>query len=139
MSGAPFTLYYDGSCHLCRREARWLARVDAGRGRLGLVDIADPAFDPSALGLGLDDLRARIHGRTPGGEVVSGVEVFRRAYRALGYGWVMSWTGWPGVRWVVDAFYRWFARNRIPISRCVGACVPRSGRGGERARALEGP
>jgi predicted DCC family thiol-disulfide oxidoreductase YuxK len=67
---------YDGDCPLCVREAAFLARRDAGRGRLQLEDIAAEGFDPRVYGLDERRVMARIHGVLPGGEVVEGVEVF---------------------------------------------------------------
>jgi predicted DCC family thiol-disulfide oxidoreductase YuxK len=48
------------------------------------------------------------------------MEVFREAYRAIGLGWLLAPTGWPGLRWLADCGYEWFARNRITIGRIFG-------------------
>ena len=40
-------MLFDGDCPLCVREVDFLRAKDDGRGRLDLVDIADPAYDPS--------------------------------------------------------------------------------------------
>lgn len=109
---APLTIYIDGSCPLCRREARFLERLDKGRGRLRMVDIADPGFDPQPTGRSVDELMGRIHARSPEGAMLTGVEVFRRAYRAVGWGWLLAWTAWPGFRQIADAGYVVFARYR---------------------------
>ena len=58
------------------------------------------------------ELEARIHGRLPDGTVVEGVEVFRRAYAAVGLAALVAPTRWPGVARVLDLAYGWFARNR---------------------------
>ncbi len=110
---ARFELFFDGECPLCAREVSGLRRLDRGRGRLVLTDIAAPDFDAEALGKNLRDLMARIHGRLPDGTWVEGVEVFRHAYRAVGLGWLLAPTGWPGLRRLFDAAYRVFARNRL--------------------------
>jgi predicted DCC family thiol-disulfide oxidoreductase YuxK len=123
-----FTILIDGDCPLCRKEAALLARMDHGRGRLAQINIADPAFDAAAMGLSREGVMATIHGVTAEGRVVTGMEVFRRAYAAVGWGWVLSWTGWPVLRPLADAGYRWFARNRLRLTgrRCEsGACAVR--------------
>ena len=99
-----------------------MARLDAGRGRLGRVDIAAPDFDASRYGRSQEELMARIHGVTPDGSVVEGVEVFRRAYEAVGRGWLLSWTRLPLLRSLADAAYRWFARNRLRLTGRTADC-----------------
>lgn len=104
---------YDGECPLCAREIHFLERRDRGRGRIQFEDIADPEFDPDRYGVEAGDLMARIHGVLPGGELIEGVEVFRRAYSAVGLGWIMAPTRLPGLRNLAERAYRVFARNRL--------------------------
>lgn len=104
---------YDGECPLCSREIRFLERRDGGRKRIQLEDISRPDFDPATYGLDARQVMARIHGVLPDGSVVEGVEVFRRAYAAVGLGWLLAPTRWPGLRWMADLAYRVFARNRL--------------------------
>lgn len=111
-----FKILIDGDCPLCAREAAMLRRMDKGRHALAIEDIADPAFDPSKYGLTHADAMARIRGVTPDGEVVEGVEVFRRAYKAVGWGWLLSWTAWPIARPLADAAYRFFAKHRLRLT-----------------------
>lgn len=111
-----FTILIDGACPLCRAEGAMLRRMDRGRERLRLIDIADPGFDASELGRTLDEVMGRIHGVTRDGRVVEGMDVFRRAYRAVGFGWLLAPTGWPLLRPAFDALYRWFARNRLLLT-----------------------
>jgi predicted DCC family thiol-disulfide oxidoreductase YuxK len=128
------TVLYDGACPLCAREVAMLRRLDRGRGRIGFDDIAAPGFDARRYGRAHDELMARIHGVLRDGRLVEGVEVFRRAYGAVGLGWVLAWTAWPGLRRLADAGYRWFARNRLRLTGRAGhACadarcaLPRAG------------
>jgi predicted DCC family thiol-disulfide oxidoreductase YuxK len=128
MARPEFTILIDGDCPLCRREADLMRRLDRGRGRLALVDIAAPGFDPAAYGTTMDAVMGTIHGVVgsgdrPGG-LVTGMEVFRRAYRAVGWGWVLAPTGWPLLRPVFDRVYRWFARNRLRLTGRPAACTP---------------
>lgn len=100
---------------MCSREAAWLRRLDKGRGLLKLHDIAAPSFDPEAHGIDLDDAMRTIHGRYPDGSVITGPEVFRAAYAAVGLGWLWAPTGWPLIKPIVDAVYRVFARRRYRL------------------------
>lgn len=100
-----------------------MERLDKGRGWLALEDISAAGFDPSVYGRTMEQVMGSIHGVTAEGRVVDGVEVFRRAYAAVGWGWVLGWTGWPVVRPIVDAAYRVFARVRLKLpGRHGGGC-----------------
>lgn len=120
---ADLELFYDGACPLCAREARALRRLDR-RGRLKLTDLAAPGFDPAEAGVPMERLLARIHGRLPDGTLVEGVEVFRKAYEAVGLRLLVAPTRLPGVSWVLDRAYDVFARNRLRLTgRCEeGVC-----------------
>lgn len=122
MASGPFRILIDGDCPLCRHEARLLARLDRGRGRLVLEDITAPSFDPTAIGRTFEDVMGSIHGVTADGRVVAGMEVFRRAYGAVGMGWLLAPTGWPMLRPVFDRLYRWFAANRLRFTGRADAC-----------------
>lgn len=113
---------YDGDCPLCSREIRFLERRDRGRGRIQLEDIAESSFDASTYGLEAGDLMACIHGVLPDGTLVEGVEVFRRAYAAVGLGWLVAPTRWPGLRGLADLAYRIFARNRLQWTGRATSC-----------------
>lgn len=122
-----FKILIDYDCPLCRSEASVLKRLDRGRGRLIMENISDSHFDPQQYGTTLDAVMGSIHGVMPDGTLVQGVEVFRQAYSAVGWGWLVAPTAWPGVRWITDAGYRWFARNRLRLTgrgRCAanGRC-----------------
>lgn len=121
MSTPPFDLevWFDGACPLCAREVAFLRRLDRA-GRIRFTDIAAPGFDAAAAGIAWQDLMDRIHARLADGTVVEGVEVFRRLYAAVGYGWLVAPTRLPGVRQLLDLAYRTFARNRL---RLTGRCA----------------
>lgn len=119
MDTPSLTLLFDGECPLCVKEVAFLRRRDRA-GRLAFTDIAGPGFDPAVHGLTQDEVMARMHAVTEQGEVVDGVEVFRRAYRAVGLGWLVAPTSWPLLRPLFDLAYRVFARYRVPIGRLFG-------------------
>ena len=119
MSEWRFKLLYDGGCPLCRREARFLQKRNR-RGRLAFEDIAAPDFDPAVYQTTREDLMGVIHGVFPDGRIVCKVEVFREAYRAVGLGWLLAPTGWPGLRRLADCGYEWFARHRMAIGSFFG-------------------
>ena len=126
VSAWRFKIFIDGDCPLCAKEARLMRRMDRGRGALVLEDIAAPSFEPSRYGVTYEQMMATIHGQMPDGRVVTGVEVFRQAYAAVGWGWLLSWTRLPVVCWLSDRVYRWFAKHRLTLTgrrrSCAGAC-----------------
>ncbi|MCP3902204.1 MAG: DUF393 domain-containing protein [Planctomycetes bacterium] len=128
MTDAIFEILIDGACPLCQREAAALRRLDRGRGRVRIVDLTDEDVDLTAYGITFEEAMGRIHGRCADGRVVTGVEVFRRAYGAVGFGWILAPTAWPGLRPMFDALYRWFARNRMRLTgrgaTCETTCRP---------------
>ena len=67
-----------------------------------------------------------IHGVLPDGTVVTRMEVFRRAYRAVGWGWLLAPTGWPVLKPIFDWGYEQFAKRRKKIARlfCGAQCDP---------------
>ena len=81
------TILYDGDCPLCRREIAAMLRMDKGRGRLAGVNIAAADFDAAAYGLTREQAMGAIHAVGEDGSVVRGMEVFRKAYAAVGLGW----------------------------------------------------
>ena len=115
-------VFYDGACPLCMREIRMLRGRDRRR-RLRFVDIAADGFDPAALGVTWELLMDRIHGRLPDGTLVEGVEVFLRAYAAVGFGPVVAVARLPGVKQLLDLAYHAFAKNRL---RLTGRCIDRA-------------
>ena len=118
-----FEVFHDGDCPLCAREIGMLRRLDR-RGRIRFTDIAAPGFDAAALGTTQADLMAGIRGRPPDGRGVTGVEVFRRLYAAVGFGPLVAITRLPVISHLLDAGYRVFARNRLRwTGRCDGACA----------------
>lgn len=119
---APWEIevFYDGACPLCKREIAWLRRLDA-RGKIRFTDIAEPAFDPTEVGVEHDTLMAAIHGRLPDGRIVTGVEVFRRLYSAVGFRWLVAPTRWPLISPLLDWAYHRFAERRL---RWTGRCKP---------------
>lgn len=127
------TLLHDGLCPLCSREVALLCRLDRGRGRVAFIDIAAPGFDAAAYGVTQRMLIGAMHGVLADGSMVTGVEVFRRAYGAVGWGWVLAPSRWPVLRTVFDAGYRLFARVRPRLSKhqpdqCeLDRCKPRGG------------
>jgi len=122
-NGWQFKVLIAGDCPLCAREASFLRRLDKGRGSLVLEDVTSPSFDPARYGRTQQQVMSEIHGVLPDGTVVQGMEVFRRAYGAVGWGWLLAPSGWPVVRRIFDWLYKVFAKYRLALTGRSGACA----------------
>jgi predicted DCC family thiol-disulfide oxidoreductase YuxK len=122
MSAWRIKVLIDGACPLCRREAEFWRRLDRGRGRISLEDISSRGFNPGEFGLSHSQVMDQIHGVLPSGTVVRGMEVIRRAYAAVGWGWLLAPTAWPILRPLFDRAYVWFAKNRLRITGRRAEC-----------------
>lgn len=144
MTNYPLTLFFDGECPVCRLEMDNLRERDALR-RLVFVDIKAPGFDivPHAAAAGADadtlfaEMNKLIHAALPDGTLIKGVEVFRRAYGAVGLGLLTAPTALPGISPLAEAAYRVFARNRYAFSAAFMPLITRIAalRAARRARA----
>jgi predicted DCC family thiol-disulfide oxidoreductase YuxK len=118
-------MLYDGECPLCMRETRMLQRM-APKRRIRFTNIAAADFDASSYGKTQEVLMAEMHGRLPDGTWVTGVEVFRRLYAAVGLGPVVWLTRLPLIKQVLNVGYTVFAQNRLKLTgRCTEECSVR--------------
>ena len=113
-------VFYDGDCPLCMREIHMLMRRDVHH-RIRFTNIASADFDAAFYGRDFASFMDRIAGRLRDGTWIEGVEVFRRLYSAIGFGWLVAVTRVPGISQLADLGYRLFARNRL---RLTGRCEP---------------
>ncbi|MCA9139333.1 MAG: DUF393 domain-containing protein [Planctomycetales bacterium] len=116
--GWQVEVFYDGECPLCLREIKLLRRLDR-KHRIRFTDIADPLFSPARFGMTMKDFMDEIQGRLHSGEWITGVEVFRRLYAAVGLKPVVALTRLPGISHGLEFGYRVFAKNRL---RLTGRC-----------------
>ena len=116
---SALTLYYDGKCPFCAAEMARMAAWDR-KHVLAFTDIAMPGFDPAHLNASLADLNAQLYGLTHDGRVLVGIDTMLAAYTLVGKG-VLVWPlRVPGLRQLLAALYRAFARNRYTMSRLLG-------------------
>jgi predicted DCC family thiol-disulfide oxidoreductase YuxK len=113
----PTVVYYNGACPVCD------AGIKMQQGRMGRCDVewvdvdAHPqALDP--LGLGLEDVRERLHVRDGQGRLHVGADALATLWsqtpRQRWMAWLARHAGWLG-RLAYDAFarrlYRWNLRR----------------------------
>ena len=117
-------VFYDGACPLCLREIDMLRRKD-DKQRILFTDISAPNFDADSVGVAWPTLMERIHGRLPDGTLIEGVEVFRRLYAAVGFGFLVRASRLPLVAPLLNLSYRAFAKNRLRLTgRCTEDACP---------------
>ena len=112
------TLYYDGRCPLCAREARWLASRQ--RGQLVLVDIHGLKLDETQRTALLEVL----HLRTGDGQWLTGVDASQRAWAHVLPGWLLRPLGWRWLRFFLNPLYSFWAKRRY--RRLYGCALCRS-------------
>ena len=117
-------VFFDGDCPLCIREIKllqWLDRQD----RILFTDISADDFNAYEFGKTPGEFMDQIQGRLPEQEGrprqwIVGVEVFRRLYAAVGFGWLVWPTRLPGISHMLEFCYRVFAKHRL---RLTGRCT----------------
>lgn len=114
-------LLYDGDCHVCMKQVEFLTkRMDENPEYAGLVrltNLADPAYDPAECGgIAFEDGMRHIHAVTRDGEVVTGMDVFRRVYAAIGMEWVYTLTKLPFMGGTFDWLYDVWAEHRLHLT-----------------------
>jgi predicted DCC family thiol-disulfide oxidoreductase YuxK len=124
LANSKATVYFDGSCPLCRAEIGYYRRKDQA-GDFNFVDVSDPgAVTPEGITQQL--MMERFHVRAGDGRVLSGAAAF-----------VEVWTHLPRWRWVARAAqqpvalaalemgYRMLLPIRPFVSRVLGRVLQR--------------
>ena len=112
-----FRLLYDGACPLCVREVEMLRAKDDGRGKLDLVDIASDDYDAKEnAGIEYAEAMKTIHGLDAANNVYTGVEVFEKAYKAVGLGYVYAFTKVPFLLNAANKVYDVWAKYRLNVT-----------------------
>lgn len=115
----PSTVYYDGSCPLCRAEIGYYRRQDQA-GALCFVDVSK-ASAATPDGVTQAHAMARFHVRAPDGRVVSGAAAFVAVWARLpGWRWAARVAALPGAMMVLELAYRLFLPVRPYLSRLFG-------------------
>eukprot|EP00601_Ochromonadales_sp_CCMP2298_P002522 CAMPEP_0173171944 /NCGR_PEP_ID=MMETSP1141-20130122/2036_1 /TAXON_ID=483371 /ORGANISM="non described non described, Strain CCMP2298" /LENGTH=186 /DNA_ID=CAMNT_0014093929 /DNA_START=140 /DNA_END=700 /DNA_ORIENTATION=- len=109
-------LLYDSDCPICRMEVAFLKKRDVGN-RIKFTDLSAADYDASQHGnVAFERGMRKIRAVMPEGEVVTGMEVFRQTYNAIGLGWVFAVTQLPVVGSLADYMYDLWAENRLRIT-----------------------
>ncbi|MGE3979413.1 MAG: thiol-disulfide oxidoreductase DCC family protein [Nitrospira sp.] len=121
MASYPLTVFFDGACPICDREISLMKRLDRRR-RLVFCDFSRPDYDPTSIDISPAELGRIIHARCGDGTVITGVDVFRAMWEAVGLGFLARLTRFSLIEPLVVQAYAWFARNRLRLTGRSHSC-----------------
>ena len=113
------TVYFDGTCSLCRAEIGYYRRNDQDRA-LCFVDISETRAAPPE-GITQEHAMKRFHVRASDGRVLSGAAAFVEVWNRLPrWRWAARLAGLPGVTPLLEVGYRLFLPIRPYLSKTFG-------------------
>ena len=113
------TVFFDGSCPLCRAEIGYYRREDQCRA-LCFVDISEAGVMPPE-GITQERAMKRFHVRASDGRVLSGAAAFGEVWSRLpSWRWAARLAGLPGVTPLLEVGYRLFLPIRPYLSMAFG-------------------
>ena len=126
------TVYFDGSCPLCRAEIGYYQGKDRA-GALCFVDVSKQGAE-GPEGTARERAMERFHVRAADGTIVSGAAAFVEVWARLpGWRWAARAAALPGTLTVLEFGYRLFLPIRPLLSRLFSV-IGRRGGAGEGAR-----
>lgn len=124
---AKSTVYFDGSCPLCRAEIADYRGIDSD-GSLCFVDVSEKGTD-LPHDLTQQQAMKRFHVRAVDGQLLSCATAFVEVWRRLpGWRWAARAAALPGALAALERGYRLFLPVRPYISRIFGRLRRRLGR-----------
>lgn len=114
------TVYFDGSCPLCRREIRFL-RARTPEGDTRWCDVSACDGEAVAPDLTTQAAMQRFHVRRGDGTLISGAAAFAEMWaRSPRFAWLGRLAKFPPLRIALDAAYTMFLKVRPLLQRLAG-------------------
>lgn len=99
-----------------------MKRLDRHR-QLTFFDFSRPDYDAASIGFAPSELGRVIHARWADGSVITGVDVFRAMWEAVGLGVLARVSRLSLVEPLVLRAYAWFARTRLQLTGRLNLCT----------------
>lgn len=112
------TIFYDSYCPLCSAEIDQLKTYDSNN-QLSFSDINAADFTQRYPYIDKLEANKLLHGELNNGEMIYGLDVTCLAWTTVGKHRWLAILRWPGVRWISDRAYLFFARHRNTIASLV--------------------
>ena len=112
------TIFYDSYCPLCSAEINQLKTYDSNN-QLPFADINAADFIQRYPYIDKLEANKLLHGELSNGEMIYGLDVTCLAWTTVGKHRWLAILRWPGVRWISDRAYLFFARHRNTIASLV--------------------
>ena len=113
------TVFYDGSCPLCRREIGFYRKRD-GAESIEWFDLCESNADPVEGRLSRDAALRRFHVLGSDGTLASGAKGFAMLWSELpGFAPIGRLAGYPVIRDILELVYRLFLKVRPRLQRLV--------------------
>ena len=121
----PLQIFYDGACSVCASEIEHYGRLNH-EGRLLMVDISAPDFDPGVYGITLAEFMYQLYVIDQAGKIYCGVEAFWAIWQAFPastlFGFMGKMITLPGINLIARVCYKAFARIRRYLPRRKADC-----------------
>ena len=115
-SKPSLVMLFDGDCPLCLREINFLKSLNSS-GHLGFVDISSNSYKPEEYsGITYRMAMSRMHALKANGDLLLDLDVFREAYKLVGFGWIYAPSRWPVFSIFLDGIYLMWIRIRLPLT-----------------------
>ncbi|MFT7109135.1 MAG: putative DCC family thiol-disulfide oxidoreductase YuxK [Psychrobacter glaciei] len=118
------TIFYDGSCGLCKREIAHYQKLDKGND-IEWVNIISADLELKKMGIRFVDAMEVLHGVNKKGEVIKGVENFLMIWEQLPqYRWLAFIVRALRLKTIMQWCYLHFAKWRFKRRIAEGCDIP---------------
>ena len=115
MADAPYLIFYDGRCAICRRSRQTIERLRPLKG-VRFIDVNDAALMAGYPAVAGVDVLGQMHVLAPSGTLSGGYDALIALAPILpGVRWIRPVLAAAPVRAVGRRVYRWIAANRYRL------------------------